>query len=40
MLQVRVVTEADLAFDSAKSLTEQPTDAEADDWEKRLSSRD
>ena len=27
-LQVRVVTEADLAFDSAKELAEQPTDAE------------
>ena len=39
-MKVRVVTESDLAFDSAKDLAEQPTDAEADDWERRLNSRD
>jgi len=38
--KVRVVKESDLAFDSAKDLAEQPTDAEADDWERRLNSRD
>lgn len=37
--KVRVVGEADLAFDSAKDLAEQPTDAEADDWERRLNAR-
>jgi len=37
--KVRVVGEADLAFDSAKGLAEQPTDAEADDWERRLNAR-
>ena len=35
-MKVRVVTESDLAFDSSKDLAEQPTDAEADDWERRL----
>ena len=34
-----MVGEADLAFDSAKGLAEQPTDAEADDWERRLNAR-
>ncbi len=37
--KVRVVTEKDLAFDSAKDLADQPTDAEADDWERRLNAR-
>jgi len=37
--KVRVVKESDLAFDSAKPLAEQPTDAEADDWERRLNAR-
>ena len=36
---VRVVGEEQIDFDSAKSVYEQPTDAEGDDWEKRLGAR-
>lgn len=36
---VRVVGEEQIDFDSAKSVYEQPNDAEGDDWEKRLAAR-